>query len=53
VVIRGHSEYALAVELAGMAEWLEVTGPPGVRDRLAAIGAALVRRYGRERPDGS
>ncbi|WP_026208185.1 helix-turn-helix transcriptional regulator [Catelliglobosispora koreensis] len=46
VVIRGHNEYLLAGELAWMAEWLEVTGPAGVRDHLAAIGNALAARYG-------
>jgi predicted DNA-binding transcriptional regulator YafY len=46
VVIRGYNEYALAGELAGLIEWLEVTGPPAVRDQLAAIGTALVGRYG-------
>jgi predicted DNA-binding transcriptional regulator YafY len=46
VVVRGYNEYALAGELAGLIEWLEVTGPPGVRDHLAAIGRALVERYG-------
>ncbi|MFE2042391.1 helix-turn-helix transcriptional regulator [Streptomyces sp. NPDC059477] len=46
VVIRGHNEYMLAGELAWLVEWLEVTGPPGVRDHLASIGNALVRRYG-------
>jgi predicted DNA-binding transcriptional regulator YafY len=46
VVIRGHDEYTLAGELAGLVEWLEVTGPPGVRDHLASIGNALVERYG-------
>ncbi|GGM88068.1 transcriptional regulator [Lentzea pudingi] len=46
VVIRGYNEYALAGELAGLVEWLEVTGPPGVRDQLASIGGALVERYG-------
>jgi predicted DNA-binding transcriptional regulator YafY len=46
VVIRGYNEYALAGELAGLVEWLEVTGPAGVRDRLASIGDALVERYG-------
>lgn len=46
VVIRGHDAYALACELAGLVEWLEVTGPPEVRDRLASIGDALVGRYG-------
>ncbi|WP_067976806.1 helix-turn-helix transcriptional regulator [Mycolicibacter icosiumassiliensis] len=45
VVIRGHSEYALAGQLAGLVEWLDVTGPQGVRDHLAAVGAALVERY--------
>ncbi len=45
VVIRGHDEYALAGELAGLVEWLDVSGPPGVRDHLAAIGTALVDRY--------
>jgi predicted DNA-binding transcriptional regulator YafY len=46
VVIRGHNEYALAGELAGLVEWLEITGPQGVRDHLASIGGALVDRYG-------
>lgn len=46
VVIRGYDEYTLAGELAGLVEWLEVTGPAGVRDHLAAIGGALVERYG-------
>ncbi|MFE3016967.1 helix-turn-helix transcriptional regulator [Streptomyces sp. NPDC059256] len=46
VVIRGYNEYALAGELAGLVEWIEVTGPPGVRDHLASIGTALVERYG-------
>ncbi|WP_367127632.1 helix-turn-helix transcriptional regulator [Saccharothrix sp. HUAS TT1] len=46
VVIRGYNEYALAGELAGLVEWLEVTGPEEVRDRLASIGEALVERYG-------
>lgn len=46
VVIRGYNEYALAGELAGLIEWLEVTDPPDVRDRLASIGTALVERYG-------
>ncbi|GAB3843802.1 helix-turn-helix transcriptional regulator [Dactylosporangium cerinum] len=45
VVIRGNDEYVLAGELAGLVEWLEVTGPPGVRDHLASIGRALVERY--------
>jgi len=45
VMIRGYNEYALAGELAGLVEWLEVTGPPGVREHLASIGNALVERY--------
>lgn len=46
VVIRGTDEHVLAGELAGLLEWVEVTGPRGVRDHLAAIGTALVERYG-------
>jgi predicted DNA-binding transcriptional regulator YafY len=46
VVIRGRDEYVLAGELAGLVEWLEVTGPPGVRAHLASMGDALVERYG-------
>lgn len=46
VVLRGPSEHALACELAGFVEWLEVTGPPGVRADLTSIGQALVERYG-------
>jgi len=45
VVIRGHNEYALAGEIAGLVEWLEVTGPQGVRDHLASIGARLRERH--------
>jgi predicted DNA-binding transcriptional regulator YafY len=45
IVIRGHNEYALAGELAGLVEWLEVTGPQGVCDHLASIGGALVALY--------
>ncbi|KWX66981.1 YafY family protein [Mycobacterium sp. NAZ190054] len=44
-VIRGRDEYTLAGELAWLVEWLEVTGPQGVRDHLASIGGALVARY--------
>lgn len=32
--------------LAGLVEWLEVSDPPGVRQHLAAMGPALVERYG-------
>ena len=46
VVIRGNDESILAGELAGLVEWIEVTGPPGVRDQLASIGNELVERYG-------
>ncbi|MBL7259972.1 helix-turn-helix transcriptional regulator [Paractinoplanes lichenicola] len=45
VVIRGYDEHTLAGELAGLVEWIEVTGPPGVRERLASIGSTLVERY--------
>jgi len=45
IVIRGRNEYALAVELAGFIEWLEVTGPQGVRDHLASIGSSLLTLY--------
>jgi hypothetical protein len=45
IVIRGRDEYTLAGELAGLNEWLEVTGPQGVRDHLSSIGGALVARY--------
>ncbi|MEU1606470.1 helix-turn-helix transcriptional regulator [Micromonospora matsumotoense] len=49
VVIRGNDEHKLAGELAGLVDYLEVTGPPGVRDQLAAVGTVLVARYGSER----
>lgn len=45
VVIRGANDYALAGELAGLVKWLEVTGPPGVREHLRSIGEELVNRY--------
>jgi predicted DNA-binding transcriptional regulator YafY len=45
IVIRGHDEFTLAGELAGLNEWVEVTGPQGVRNHLASIGGALVARY--------
>ncbi|MBM7770991.1 putative DNA-binding transcriptional regulator YafY [Actinokineospora baliensis] len=46
VVVRGPNEHMLAGELAGLVDWIEVTGPQGVRDHLAAIGNTLVERYG-------
>ncbi|MFY1585308.1 helix-turn-helix transcriptional regulator [Micromonospora sp. WMMD734] len=49
VVIRGNDERKLAGELAGLVDYLEVTGPAGVLDHLAAIGTVLVERYGPER----
>ncbi|MEE8600803.1 helix-turn-helix transcriptional regulator [Euzebya tangerina] len=45
VRIRGYNEYALAGELAGLVEWLEITAPVAVRDRLVSIGRSLVDRY--------
>lgn len=45
VVIHAPSEYGIAGHLAGLVEWLDITSPPGVRDHLARIGAALTRRY--------
>ncbi|MFG1604356.1 helix-turn-helix transcriptional regulator [Actinoplanes sp. NPDC049265] len=49
IVIRGNDEYKLAGELAGLVEYLEVTGPTRVRDHLASIGDALAERYGSDR----
>ncbi|HEX7308381.1 helix-turn-helix transcriptional regulator [Lentzea sp.] len=48
VVIRGSDEQVLAGEVAGLAEWLEVTGPPAVRGHLASLGKTLVARYDRD-----
>ena len=45
VVLRGPSEVILAGELAGLVEWVDVTGPPEVVERLAQTGRALVERY--------
>ncbi|GCD18681.1 helix-turn-helix transcriptional regulator [Cellulomonas algicola] len=45
VVVRGRDERTVAGELAGLVAWVEVVGPPGVREHLAATGAALVARY--------
>src|SRR5690349_21244212 len=45
VVIRGSDEYVSAGELSGLVEWVEVTRPQVVRDRLGAMGDALVQRY--------
>lgn len=50
VVFSAPSEYGIAGHLAGLVEWLEITGPNGVRDHLAAIGAELIERYGGSGP---
>ena len=46
IVIHGRDEPTLAGEIAWLTDCLEVTGPQGVRDHLASMGAALVKRYG-------
>ncbi|MGA5304673.1 helix-turn-helix transcriptional regulator [Nucisporomicrobium flavum] len=53
IVIRGNDERKLAGELAGLVDYLEVTGPPRVRDHLAAIGNTLAERYGSDRAAGT
>lgn len=45
VVVRGYSAHTLAVELAGLVAWVEVTGPPEALEHLSAIAAALTARY--------
>lgn len=46
VTVWGYNAYALAGELAGLVEWVEVVGPPEVRETLASIGRDLAERYG-------
>ena len=46
VEIRGNSEEMVARQLAGLADRIEVRAPEAVRQRLAALGHALVQRYG-------
>jgi predicted DNA-binding transcriptional regulator YafY len=46
VEIRGASEEMVARQLAGLADRVEVRAPEAVRRHLAAIGVALVERYG-------
>ena len=46
VELRGHSERALAGELAGLGGGLEVLEPPGLRALLAQLGAELTAVYG-------
>lgn len=43
--LRGHSERALAGDLAGIGGALEVLEPAGLRHALAQVGAELVARY--------
>jgi predicted DNA-binding transcriptional regulator YafY len=46
VEIRGASEEMVARQLAGLADRVEVRAPEAVRRHLAAVGRALVERYG-------
>jgi predicted DNA-binding transcriptional regulator YafY len=46
IEVRTGTFESLANELAGWGDDLEVIGPQAVRDRLAGLGAELVRRYG-------
>jgi predicted DNA-binding transcriptional regulator YafY len=46
VEVRSWSEHTAAGELATFARWVEVLGPPEVRDELAALGTAITERYG-------
>lgn len=45
VELRGESELMVARQLAGFGDALEVVAPDAVREHLAAIGQALVRRH--------
>lgn len=45
VELRGHSEGALAGEIAGFGAGLEIIDPPEVREHLARIGTALAELY--------
>lgn len=45
VVVRGQDATVLAGELAALVAWVEVTGPPEVREHLASLGEVLVERY--------
>src|SRR5262245_43744569 len=47
IEVRAATVDTIADELAGWGPDLEVIGPQVVRDRLASLGAELVRRYGR------
>jgi predicted DNA-binding transcriptional regulator YafY len=50
--VRGYEPGSAASELAGFGHYIEVLGPPEVRDELARLGAELVERYGPPRADG-
>lgn len=45
VEIRGRNPRYLAAEIAGFGDYVEVLGPPEVRQALAEVGAELVARY--------
>lgn len=44
--LRSWSAHTVAGELAAFARWVEVEGPPEVRDALADLGAGLLDLYG-------
>ena len=46
VELRSWSAHTVAGELAAFARWVEVVGPPEIRDALAGLGSNLVARYG-------
>ena len=46
VEMRGHHVEAIAGEIAGLGDRVEVLEPPEVRQRLAALGAELAATYG-------
>jgi len=46
VELRSWSAHTVAGELAAFARWVEVEGPPEVRDALAVLGSDLVALYG-------
>ncbi|MBW3580972.1 MAG: WYL domain-containing protein, partial [Actinobacteria bacterium] len=52
VELRGHSPRSLAAEIAGFGAEVEISHPPELRERLAAIAAELSATYA-EHPDPS
>ena len=44
--VRGYASESSAVELAAFGRYVDVVGPPEVREHLARLGAELVTRYG-------